>query len=347
MGRFRRGGARRPCGLGRSRRRAGRQGRIVTLVDTRRALRRRQRLDGPSLGPLRAARLDRLRRLGPLRPRLPRAHAPRKVPGPRLAALHGADGHVAGHAGRRHLRRRLLVPLLLGADDRGVVPADPLRRRAARGAARGPLVPHHDARGLRAARRGLRHAGQHVRRRDVRHPGRIFPHAAGPAAAARLPGGLRHEGRHVPAARLAPGGAPRSPVARLGPHVGRDDQDGHLRHPARRRGAGRPARAAHGGLHPARRRHRYGRVGRDPRRAAERHQAAAGLLLDREHRHHPARRGHRGAGQGLGQPLRGALRPGRGPAPHLQPLALQVAALLRRPAPRRSTHWADWHATCP
>ena len=131
-------------------------------VGVRGAPRSGRRFDGRPFGTLRAAHRHRRRRRDALRARLPRPHAPPQIAGPRRAPLHGAGDDVLRHAGRGRVGRRLLVPLLLGADDRGVVPADPLRRRAARGAAGRALVPDHDAHRLPAPRRRFRAA----RRRD-------------------------------------------------------------------------------------------------------------------------------------------------------------------------------------
>ena len=134
----------------------------------------RRRLDGHPLGALRAADLTRLGRLRALLARLPGPLAGRQIPGPRLAPLHGPHGHGALDAGRGDLRRRLHVPLLLGADDHRLVPADPLRRRAARDRAGRPGLPHHDAHRLRAARGGLRHARPRVRLGRLRSARRLL-----------------------------------------------------------------------------------------------------------------------------------------------------------------------------
>ena len=125
------------------------------------------------------------------------------------------------------------------------------------------------------------------------------------------------------------------PVARLGADVGRDDQDRHLRHPAHDGRRGRNDLAAHRRIDSPRGGHRYGSLGHHPRGHAERRQAAAGLLLDREHRGHPHRHRRGGPRQGLGKSGRGDGRHRRSPAPHREPLVLQVAALLRR---RQSPH---------
>lgn len=127
----------------------------------------------------------------------------RKSPGPHLAALHRAGDDVLRHAGRSDLRRRIFIPLFLGADDRRIVPADPVRRRAPRSAPRRAGLRDHDARGIRPAAHRLRAVGQRLRIGRLRPVGRIFPHAARPAAVRGLPRGLRHESRHVPDARLA------------------------------------------------------------------------------------------------------------------------------------------------
>ena len=323
----RRGGG--ALGVGNGRRSACRRTHRTVVGDRRLPLRKRRRLDGPSFGAVRADRLGRGRRRGALLAGISRALPRTQIPGPHLAALHRAGDDVLRHVGRSDLRRRIFIPLFLGADDRRIVPADPVRRRAPRSAPRRAGLRDHDARGIRPAAHRLRAVGQRLRIGRLRPVGRIFPHAARPAAVRGLPCGLRHEGRHVPDARLAARSASRRPVARLRPDVGRDDQDGRLRHPARHGADRRPADAPHRRPDPARRRHRHGTLGRDPRRGAERREAAAGLLVDRKHRHRPDRTGHRGAGQEFGQPARGDLRTFGRTAPHAQPLAVQIAALLR------------------
>lgn len=117
----------------RARRGACRSGQRPRVVDPRHAFRRRHRLDGRAFGAVRHHHLGRRRRRRALLAGLPGPLPRGEIPGPHLAALHGAGGDVLRHAGRGPFGRRLLVPLFLGADDRGIVPADPLRRPAARG----------------------------------------------------------------------------------------------------------------------------------------------------------------------------------------------------------------------
>lgn len=88
-------------------------------------LRKRRWLDGPSFGAVRADRLGRGRRRGALLAGISRALPRTQIPGPHLAALHRAGDDVLRHAGRSDLRRRIFIPLFLGADDRRIVPADP------------------------------------------------------------------------------------------------------------------------------------------------------------------------------------------------------------------------------
>ena len=106
--------------------------------------------------------------------------------------------------------------------------------------------------------------------------------------------GLRRQGRHAPAARLAAGSASRSPLAGLGPDERRDAQDRRLRPAARDlRSARHPDLVVGRARHGAGARHRALR--RRVQRGADRHEAPARLVVGGEHRLHPRRlraRGH-------------------------------------------------------
>ncbi len=118
-----------------------------------------------------------------------------------------------------------------GADDRGVVPADPLRRRAPRGPPRRPpyLIMMHI--GFVLLLIGFV-------RLDIATGDTSF---GALAAAFRtqpvLPlyllflAGFGMKAGLFPMHVWLPEAHPRRTVARLGPDVGRDDQDGRLRHP--------------------------------------------------------------------------------------------------------------------
>ena len=128
-----------------------------------------------------------------------------------------------------------------------------------------------------------------------------------------VPGRIRREGRHDPAARVAARSAPGRAGEHLGADVGRPDHRRHLRsvprlrvrtrHPGNRVGTGRDGR-----------RDAVGYSRRPVCARPERPEATAGLQHDRKRRHHPARtrREHdpacgespgAGDGRGLREPL--------------------------------------------
>ena len=99
-----------------------------------------------------------------------------------------------------------------------------------------------------------------------------------------------------------------------------------------------PGPAWWGGARP-RARHRLRRPRRAVRAAGARHEAVAGLLQRREHRHHPDRRRHGLHADGARPPRRGGARARRGLLPPAQPRHLQEPALPRRGRdPPRDAH---------
>ena len=192
---------------------------------------------------------------------------------------------------RRHPGRRCLC-LHGDVGDDGLVVVLPRHRQPPhpRGAQRRQSLhrdgPRRRDRGAAVLRRA---AGQHRRLHVCRHA-RAEPRPL--LGVRRLPAGgvrLRRQGRRSAAARLAAGGAPGSTFTGLGLDERRDAQHRHLRRPARvaRLAAaaavvvGRAVAGHRPRNRPVRRRVRFG---------ADRHEAAAGLFLDREHG--PALRRH-------------------------------------------------------
>ncbi len=191
------------------------------------------------------------------------AHCLAENPPAHLAALHGAGGDVLRHAGRGPSDGGFSFLFFWELMTVASFLLTSLRRPAARSQARGALLPDYDAHRLGAARHRLRTARRGCGAATFGALGDYFRTQPGTAAVAGVPGGLRHEGWTFPM-RLASGGAPCSPVARLGPDVGRDDpRRASTAHPARRR-ARRTAPPAHRRSDPARGRHRHGTLGRDP-----------------------------------------------------------------------------------
>ena len=242
-----------------------------------------------ALGVLpRPARCGERRDLALLRRLLPveRGHAARAhlLPVPRVPR---GDGARAGRGRRLRVHGGLGVDgalVVLPGHDRAPDPRDPPRRFPLP-ADRARRRDRHPAVLRRAAGRQRR---LHVRG-DARHGAlprvgvdRVLPRAVR----------LRREGRHPAAARVAARGAPGRTVARLRADERRDAEDRDLRAPARRV---RPAAAAAVvvGRGRARVRARHGALRRHLRRGADRHEAPARLLVDREHRHHRRRHGRR------------------------------------------------------
>ena len=230
---------------------------------------------------------------------------------------------VAGGAGRRRLR------LHGDVGNHGAVvvfPRDgesPRRRSSPRRLS----VPDDGAhRGHRHPALLWRAAGQH-RRLHLRQHARAAPFAVlGLDRLSAGPAGVRRQGRPGAAACLAARGASGSAVAGVRADERRDAQDGDLRHAARfvRPVAhavlvvGRAAAGAGTG---------HGAVWGGVRRGAGRHEAPAGLLLDREHR--PAVRQHRPDPDLLRvrHESAGGAGPDGHPLPRRQPCVLQEPAV--------------------
>ena len=267
------------------------------------------------LGAARRRDLALFRRLFPLERRNPAR--PHLLPVPRLPRGDGA---------RARRRRRVRVHGGLGIDgalvvlprhDRAPHSGDPPRRLP---------VPRDRARRRDRDPALLRRAAGRQRRLHVRldalgradrrvADGRVLPRARR----------LRRQGRPAAAARLAARGASGGAVARLGADERRDAEDGDLR-PAARRVRPPPRPAVVVGRGRARARPRDRALRRRLRRRADGHEAAARLLVDREHRHHRRRHRPRHPVQGLRQDA------ARGDHAHGRAVSLAQPRVLQEPA---------------
>ena len=249
---------------------------------------------------------------------------------------HGAGAHLLpvprvprGHGGGAGGRRRLPVHGRVGDD--GLVVLLPRHHRAPHpGDPAGGLPLPADR-----ARRRDRHpallrrpAGRnrrlHVRRHALGDTARRVAERGIPAGAVRV----RREGRTPAPARVAPGGPSRGALAGFGTDERRDAEDRDLRPASRHL---RPARqsALVVGCRGALARPRHRALRRHLRRGADRHEAPARVLVDREHRHHRRRHRARGAVLGLREGPAVGDRHDRGALPRAQPRVLQEPAVPR------------------
>ena len=201
----------------------------------------------------------------------------------RVPRVSRGDGARAGR------RRRVPVHGRLGIDGARVLLPRHDRPPDSRDPPRGlPLPPDRACRSDRDPALLRRPAGWQRRLHVRRH---ALDGAAGRLAQHRvLPGTrrLRCEGRAPSASRVAAGSAPRGALARLRSHERRHAEDRDLRAPARHvRSPERPALVV--GRDRARARARDSALRRHLRGGADRHEAAARVLVDREHRPHRRR----------------------------------------------------------
>lgn len=167
---------------------------------------------------------------------MPAHYSDRKSPAHIFAAPHGAGGHVLRHAGRGDLPLADFRSSFLGTDDRCIVSADPVRRRAPRKCAAPLASRDYRCTWLALLLIGFSSGSTRPAALPGLRPavGRIFPAHSLPAAAARLPGGLRMKAGMFLMHVWLPEAHPAAPFACSNSDVGRNDQDGHLRHTARR-----------------------------------------------------------------------------------------------------------------
>ena len=239
-------------------------------------------------------------------------------------------GGLSGVPGQSRPRLRgrpgLRLPVRVGAH--GIELGRPCRRVPTEPRCRPDWlpVPRHHAPCDGGDHRGLRDPRFDRRLDEFRgiRPSRDESSAGGSRRGLRAPAPwLRDESWGDPPPCLATACSPGRAVARLGPHVGRDDQGRHLRD--------RPVRARHPRpgtrvVGPARPRHRRDLGGARGALCADgaRPEAPARLPQHREHRDHPDRRGDRAPrkrGRCDGPRERGAHR---GPVPYPQPRPVQV-----------------------
>ena len=260
-----------------------------------------------------------------LRLRLFQEHGcrPAGAAGPVVPPVPGGHGHRA--AGRRRLR----LHGGLGSDGAVVLLPRHHRPQGSRNPPRRLPLSADRARRRGGAAAHLRRAAGRPRRLHLRH------HAAGRDDAVlglgRVPAGavrLRRQGGPGADARVAAGSAPGRALAGVRADVGGDAEDRHLRSAAGDlRSAQYPDRlVGHAG---AGARFDYCAVRRDLRRRAVGHEAAPGLVVDREHRH-PDRRFrphadllHRRQGRAGGADAH------RDALPRPQPCLLQGSAVRR------------------